>query len=180
MSNRILVAYASALGSTAGVAETIGRTLIDSGAQVDVCRVEDVKALAQYRAVIVGSAVRNHEWLPEAVEFVRSHQMTLALKPFAIFHVCMTMSMKSGRYQPMVEEWLQPVRDLVEPISEGYFAGALDISRIPSFGDRLKFRISVLTGAWSAGDHRDWEAIRAWTNDLALQLQIQPPHSLEA
>jgi hypothetical protein len=42
--------------------------------------------------------------------------------------------------------------------SEGLFAGALDIRKIPSFGDRLKFRISVLLGVWSEGDHRDWNA----------------------
>ena len=35
MSDRILVAYASRLGATAGVAEAIGKTLMDNGAQVD-------------------------------------------------------------------------------------------------------------------------------------------------
>jgi menaquinone-dependent protoporphyrinogen oxidase len=174
MSNKILVAYASALGSTAGVAEAIGQTLIESGAEVDVCRVQDVKDLSQYRAVIVGSAIRNHEWLPEAMEFLRKHQAVLALKPFATFHVCMTMSMKIGQYRHAVEGWLEPVRELVTPISEGYFAGALDIGKIPSFGDRMKFRISVLTGVWEEGDHRDWDAIRAWATDLAIQLHVQP------
>ena len=36
MSNKILVAYASRGGSTAGVAETIGKTLVESGAEVEV------------------------------------------------------------------------------------------------------------------------------------------------
>ena len=34
MSNKILVTYASRTGSTAGVAEAIGKTLAESGAQV--------------------------------------------------------------------------------------------------------------------------------------------------
>ncbi|HEY4722887.1 MAG TPA: hypothetical protein VII92_13625, partial [Anaerolineae bacterium] len=73
---------------------------------------------------------------------------------------------------PFVAEFLAPVRALVKPVSEGLFAGALDISKVPSFGDRLKFRLSVIFGVWSEGDHRDWNAIRAWTesiNPLLLQ-----------
>jgi len=54
----------------------------------------------------------------------------------------------------------------VRPVSEGLFAGALDISKIPSFGDRLKFRLSVAFGVWSEGDHRDWNAIRAWAESI--------------
>jgi hypothetical protein len=37
---------------------------------------------------------------------------------------------------------------------------------MPSFGDRLKFRLSVVFGVWSEGDHRDWEAIREWASGL--------------
>ena len=36
MSNKILVTYASRTGSTVGVAEAIGKTLAESGLQVDV------------------------------------------------------------------------------------------------------------------------------------------------
>jgi len=51
-------------------------------------------------------------------------------------------------------------------VSEGLFAGALDISKVPSFRDRLKFRLSVVFGVWSEGDHRDWNAIRAWADGI--------------
>jgi menaquinone-dependent protoporphyrinogen oxidase len=171
MSNRILVAYASALGSTFGVAEAIGKTLTESGAQVDVCPVQDVANLDQYSAVVLGSAIHGRQWLPEATAFLQANRAELARKPFAAFLVCMTMTMQNGKYQQNVADWLQPVRALVRPISEGYFAGVLDISKIPSFMDRLKFRISVLLGVWSEGDHRDWNAIRTWAMNLAPKLQ---------
>ena len=43
-------------------------------------------------------------------------------------------------HSPLLAVQTWPVHALVKPASEGLFAGALDISKIPSFGDRLKFR----------------------------------------
>lgn len=63
MNDRILVTYASRTGSTVGVAEAIGRTLAEGGAQVDVLPMQDVTDLALYRAVIAGSAIQNKQWL---------------------------------------------------------------------------------------------------------------------
>ncbi len=49
----------------------------------------------------------------------------------------------------------------------GATAGVADaIGKIPSFSDRLKFRLSVLFGVWKEGDHRDWNAIRTWAESL--------------
>ena len=162
----ILVAYASRNGSTAGVAEAIGKTLAASGAQVDVLPMQAVKDLAPYRAVVAGSAIQAAQWLPEAMQFVQSHRAELSRKPFAAFLVCMTLAMQNANYRQQVAAWLEPVRALVQPVSEGLFAGALDTHKIKSFGDRLKFRLSVLMGVWSEGDHRDWSAIHAWAEGL--------------
>lgn len=167
MPNEILVTYASRAGSTRGVAEAIGATLAESGIQVVVLPMQDVKDPAPYRAVVAGSAIQGRQWLPEAMQFVQTHRATLAEKPFAAFLVCMTLAMPAAeKYREHVAGFLQPVRALVKPVSEGLFAGALDISKVPSFGDRLKFHMSVLFGVWSAGDHRDWTAIRAWTYSI--------------
>ncbi len=166
MPNKILVTYASRLGSTVGVAEAIGKTLAESGAPVDVLPMQDVQDLAQYRAVVAGSAIRSGEWLPEAMQFVQTHRAELTQKPFAAFLVCMTLSMGNGKYREQHATWLEPVRALVKPVSEGLFAGVLDISKIESFGDRLKFRISVAMGFWKEGDRRDWNSIRAWATSL--------------
>ena len=53
----------------------------------------------------------------------------------------------------------------------GLFAGMLDVKKVPSLGDRLKFRMSVAMGVWSEGDHRDWEAIRNWAESLRSLLK---------
>ncbi|MBN2147803.1 MAG: flavodoxin domain-containing protein [Anaerolineales bacterium] len=178
MSQKILVTYTSRFGATAGVAEAIGKTLTEHGAQVDVLPMSAVKDLSSYQSVVAGSAINGGAWLPDAMQFIRTHQAELRSKPFAAFQVCMTLAMKNGeQYRSHVANWLDPVRALVQPVSEGLFAGALDISKIPSFSDRLKFRLSVLFGVWREGDHRDWNAIRAWADNLYLTCLHSPEYA---
>jgi menaquinone-dependent protoporphyrinogen oxidase len=172
MSNKILVTYASRTGSTAGVAEAIGKTLAENGAQVEVRPMQDIKDLAPYKAVVAGSAIREGKWLPEAMQFVETHQATLARKPFAAFLVCMTLAMKNEKYRQGVKDWLEPVRKLVKPVSEGFFAGVLDLSQVPSLRTSLMFRFSIAFGIWSEGDHRDWRAIHDWASNLVVKLQL--------
>lgn len=171
MLNKILVTYASCTGSTVGVAEAIGKSLAEAGALVDVLPMGEVKELSDYRAVVAGSAIQDKKWLPEALQFVQAHRAELARKPFAAFLVCMTLAMRNGEsYRPFVADFMAPVRALVRPVSEGLFAGVLDISKVPTLRDRLMFRVSVLFGVWSEGDHRDWNAIRAWAEGLPAKL----------
>jgi menaquinone-dependent protoporphyrinogen oxidase len=171
MTPKILVTYATCTGSTVGVAEAIGKTLAEGGAKVEVLPMSAVKDLAQYQAVVAGSAIQGKRWLPEAVQFVHAHRAELSCKPFAAFLVCMTLAMRNGeRYRPFVAEFLAPVQALVKPVSEGLFAGRLDLSKVPTLRDRLMFRLSVLFGVWQEGDHRDWNAIRAWAEALRPRL----------
>ncbi len=83
----------------------------------------------------------------------------------------MTLAMPGGeKYRLHVADMLQPVRSLVRPVSEGLFAGVLDVRKVPSIGDKIKFRLSVAMGVWSQGDHRDWNAIHSWAEELSLML----------
>jgi len=163
MNGPILVTYATRSGSTAGVAEAIAKTLAESGTQVDVLAMNDVKDITPYRAVVAGSAIQGQKWLPEAMKFIRTHRAELSRKPFAAFMVCITLSMKgSEQYRQGLSEWMAPVRALVPTRSEGMFAGALDFRKIPFSLNALMMRVPVLLRIWQEGDHRDWNAIRSW------------------
>jgi menaquinone-dependent protoporphyrinogen oxidase len=167
MNEKILVTYASRAGSTAEVAEAIGNTLVENGAQVDVLPMQDVKELESYRAVVAGSAIRGAKWLPEAMKFMRAHQATLARKPFAMFTVCITMGMKGAeKYREGVAAWTAPVRALARPVSEGLFAGLLDFNKLPLNFATLKLRAAVASGIFPRGDQRDWDAIHKWAKSL--------------
>ena len=164
---KILVTYTSRTGWTVGVAEAIGKILAESGATVDVLPMREVKDLSAYDAVVAGSGINGAAWRPEAMQWIRDHQSELKRKPFAAFLVCMTLAMKNGEnYRGHVSTWLDPVSALVRPVSKGLFAGGLDIRKVPTFKDRLGFRLSVLFGVWKEGDHRDWNAIRKWAMEL--------------
>jgi menaquinone-dependent protoporphyrinogen oxidase len=167
MTNKILVTYSTMTGSTEGVSEAIGKTLTDLGESVDVIPMRDVKDLTFYKAVIAGSAIQAAKWLPEANDFIQTYKQDLKQKQFAAFLVCMTLAMPKGEsYRDHVTSWLEPIRHQVTPISEGFFTGILDIKKVPSFADRIKFRLSVMFGVWKEGDHRDWDAIQNWTRNL--------------
>lgn len=167
MPNKVLVTYASRAGSTAEVAQVIGKTLAEDGADVDVLSMHDVNDLSPYQAVVAGSAIRGAQWLPEAVQFIRIHRSTLAQKKFAMFTVCITMAMiNAENYRAGVMSWIAPVRAIVTPLSEGLFAGMLDFSKLPVNLDTLKLRFTVAVGVFPRGDHRDWNAIRVWAESL--------------
>ena len=167
INNKVLITYASRTGSTAEIAEAIGRTLSQSGTQVEVLPMQDVKDLSVYRAVVAGSAMRSSKWLPEAMQFIATHRAVLSQVPFATFTVCITLAMSnSEQYRKAVSEWIEPVRAQVRPVSEGLFAGRLDFSKLPLNWDTIKLRAVVALGIFPRDDRRDWNAIHAWAESI--------------
>lgn len=171
MPTKILVTYASRTGSTAEIAQAIGKTLAENGAQVDVIPMQEVKDLAPYSAVVAGSAIRKSKWLPEAAQFIETHRVELARKKFAEFTVCITLAMSNTeQYRAAVAQWVAPVRALVTPLGEGFFPGMLDFKKLPVNFDTLLLRLAVLFGVFPRDDRRDWNAVRAWAESIRPML----------
>ena len=167
MNQKILVTYASRAGSTAEIAQAIGKTLSQGGTQVEVLPMEGVKDPSVYRAVVAGSAIRGSKWLPEAMQFIKTHRAMLSQKPFATFTVCITLAMSnSDPYRQAVAAWIQPVRAQVKSVSEGLFAGILDFSKLPFNWDTVKLRAVVALGIFPKDDRRDWKAIHDWAESI--------------
>ncbi len=165
MSDRILVAYASRCGSTAEVAEAIGQVLCDAGMPVDVHPVKKVGDLGKYGAVILGTAIRAGQPLPEAVKFAQRNQQVLAQLPVAYFNVGAALVDDTPENREQAHQALAPLRAVREPLSEGLFAGKVDPARLPFI-----WRMLLSAMKTPVGDFRNWEAIRAWATEAAPSL----------
>ena len=170
---RVLVAYASRCGSTGSVAAAIGDVLCGMGASVDVRLVENVKDLSPYQAVIVGSAIRRGNWLPEATAFVKSNQDTLSRLPMAYFVVCLAMKDDTLENRDKALAYLDPVRKdapRIIPAGVGLFPGVLDFSKL-SFVNQS---ILKAKGA-SEGDYRNLAAEKGWASNMGTALVAAQP-----
>lgn len=163
MGDKILVAYATRAGSTGEVAQAIAETLRQAGLDVDLRPVRDVHDVSPYRAVVLGSPIRVGRWMPEAMKFLQRHRESLSRVPVAYFTVCMTLMEDTEENRRMVESWMEPMRAILEPVRMGLFAGKMDYRRL-SFLERFIIQKMVKV---PEGDHRNWEAIRAWAREIA-------------
>lgn len=165
MNNRILVTYATRAGSTGEVATVIGQALTERGFAVNLRPIEEKPSLDGYQAVLIGSAVRMGQWLPEAVDFIKTHQQQLNTMPVALFTVHMNNLGEDDESEKNRHSYLDAVRPLVNPVDEAFFAGKMDFARL-SFLDRL---IAKLVKA-SEQDLRDWNQVRAWAEEVEPML----------
>jgi len=133
ISPKILVAYATRAGSTAGVADAIGKKLAQSGAVVDVKPLKNVQSLDGYQAVVLGSAIRAGKVLPEIIDFVKAHKGELHKLPVAYFVVGMTLREDTPEKRKTVDAYLNPLRAEITPVDVGLFAGKLDYSKLGFF-----------------------------------------------
>lgn len=160
---RVLVAYASRHGSTAEVAERIAARLQERGLEADSRPAHEVVDVDVYDAVLVGSAVYYGSWLPEALEFVRSHRSWLAERPTWLFSVGpLGERVEDGEEQP---KELAELRSAIAPEEHTTFFGRLDLERL-GFAERMLARAMRSP----VGDFRDWAAIATWVDAIAGDL----------
>jgi len=170
--HKVLVAYASDCGSTGEIAEAIGQALCDNGTAVDVRLVENVKDLSPYQAAVIGSAIHSSKWLPEAMKFVETNQEALSQMPVAYYLTCLTLYKSNDVTRRMARSYLDPVLDAVpqvKPVDMEFFAGVLDYSKL-SFVVRMVMKSKMKKKGVPEGDHRNWDAIRAWAKGLGPKL----------
>lgn len=170
MNENILVAFASKYGSTAEIARTVGGEIQSAGQKVDIRPIEEVKDLQEYTAVVLGSAVYAGQWRKEAGEFLLEYEGELAERPVWIFS-----SGPTGEGDPseLMGGWkfpdnLQPAAERIQPRDIQFFHGVLDESKL---GFAEKLIVKALKAP--VGDYRDWNAVKAWAQEIARELEKQ-------
>ena len=164
---KVLVTYATAAGSTAGVAARIAQVLRDAGLHVTLQRADEALDVDGFDAVVLGSPVYNQRWLPEIDELVRRAGAALARRPVWLFSVATFGDGRRvlGRLMRREPRNIAAIQETVRPREYRVFAGVIKRSQWPrlsrllfhAFGGRL-------------GDHRDWPAIDAWARTIAAAL----------
>jgi menaquinone-dependent protoporphyrinogen oxidase len=149
---KVLVAYGTRAGSTAGVAERISDVLKRGGFAAEAIPANEVRDVASYGAIVLGSAVRAGKLMPEALRFLDKNRAAIAARPFAAFIVCLTMKDTDEKSRTAASAYLEPVRARVKPLSEGLFAGVMDSPQ---------------------GDYRKWDEVEAWAAELVPPFSVR-------
>ena len=142
---RVLVAYGSKMGGTAGIAELVGNALTDAGFQVEVRPAPEVADLGPYDAVIIGGAIYTGHWHRQARRFVKRHSGALRERPVWLF--------TSGPLDGSAAEEIPPVPQMQELVERIGAHGHVTFSgRLPA--DAKWFPASAMAKT-HAGDWRD-------------------------
>lgn len=159
---RVLVAYASKMGSTAEIADAIADQLRSHHLDVVAAPFGSAPDPSEFHGVVLGSAVYTTRWMKAARRFLRAHRETLAGRPTWLFESGPTGDVAERRHESpaavirLAEEIGSP------PIK--VFGGNLDPARATTPLARW------VANSDMAGDYRNWEQIRAWADEIAERL----------
>ncbi len=178
MAKRILVAYDTMDGSTAELAEFVGKELSKEGNVVDVRRVSEVTDVNNYQAVVVGSPMKREKWTEDALDFLNRHKQALSQRPVALFYTCLATLGRTleeglgGVMTNYISPLLVQFPDL-KPVSVGIFTGVLDYTKYSEAGAEGIRRFMSQRGCPLEGrnDYRDWQAISAWSKEVSTRLE---------
>jgi len=161
MTMQVLVAYATKHGSTGEIAAAIGATLRDAGLDVEVRNAREVRTLAPYGAVILGSALYSAHWQHDANRFVKRHLAELQRRPVWLF--------SSGPLDYSAEIADVPLTEHVAPE-----VAPIGARGHRTFGGRLLGGTPGVDASMLAthriGDFRHWAHIEAWAAEIAATL----------
>ncbi len=160
MSARVLVAYASKLGSTAAIAETMAQVLRDGGHQAVAMPARDVQSLDDWDAVILGSAIYAAFWQRDARKFTERFHDELQQRPLWLF--------SGGPLDRRLARGDLPITPHGAEITTGL--GALAHR---TFGGRLAPDADVdpqVLQTHHIGDFRDWRAIVDYAYRIGQEL----------
>jgi len=163
----VLVVYASRHGATEGIAARIAGRIADAAADVALRRVDEVQTVEPYDAIVFGAPVYDGRWPPEADGFVAAHGDALAARALWLFSVGSFGDTKRllGAVVRKEPKSIADTLAALRPREYRVFQGVIRKHQWP-FWSRLLFH--AFGGRF--GDHRDWQQIDAWADQIAVVL----------
>jgi len=161
----VLVGYATANGSTAGVAERIAACLRGSGREVDCRPVGPDLEPAGFQAIVLGSAVHDMAWLRPAIDFLHRMPTTTPTWFFSVGGVEPRGPVTRRLTDLEITRVEQQFPAALRGRDHRLFAGVVRMAGLALWG-RIFWR---LIGGRD-GDHRDWAAIDRWAAGVAADI----------
>jgi menaquinone-dependent protoporphyrinogen oxidase len=161
MSVKVLVAYVSPKGSTAGIAQAIGKELQSVGYEVDVVELKSVSSPVGYQAVVIGGPFYMGKITGDVAKFVGRYRDTLVKMPVAAFAVGVAPVNASPADLEKAREIFHKTLDPLKPVAEALFAGKIDLEKLSFVQKWMVNKVKA-----PVGDFRDWDAISQWAKEL--------------
>ncbi|PWK65190.1 menaquinone-dependent protoporphyrinogen oxidase [Streptomyces sp. CG 926] len=159
---KVLVAYGTKHGATAGIAEQIGNTLREDGLDAVVLPADHIDDVRGYDAVVLGGAVYAGRWSSKARRCAERNADSLRHRPVWLF--------SSGPLDRSAEEHDIPPTPAVA--RQMQLIGAREHQ---TFGGSVTARTSGLVARsilrqGKGGDYRNPERIRTWAHHISAEL----------
>ncbi|MFJ7153928.1 flavodoxin domain-containing protein [Streptomyces sp. NPDC101118] len=159
---RVLVAYGTRHGATAGIAEEIGRTLREDGLDAVVLPADDVADVRSFDAVVLGGALYAGRWSGKAKRCAERNEQYLRNRPVWLF--------SSGPVDSSAEQHeIPPVKAVARQMER------LGAREHMTFGGSITdgtpgliARAMVRQG--KGGDFRNPERIQTWAHHIGREL----------
>lgn len=164
---RILVAYVTKKGSTAEIAQAIGKELQAAGHPVDVKEMKSVSSLEGYNSVVIGGPFYMGSIMADVGKFIAGNESDLKKVPVAAFAVGLAPLGKDPADKENALKKLQKTVEPLKPVAMAIFAGRLDLTKLSWFQKWISEKVKS-----PVGDFRDWTVIAAWARDLPAKMGI--------
>jgi menaquinone-dependent protoporphyrinogen oxidase len=161
---RVLVAYATKMGSNGEIADVIAGVLRDAGHEVEARPAREVRDLDGLDAVVLGSALYAATWRRDANRFVARSREALRDRPLWLWSSGPLDRALASKDLPPASNVLAVMGD-VPYRAHRTFGGRLDPAA-PGVDEQILRTHQV-------GDFRNWDAIRAYADEIARALAAE-------
>ncbi|MFJ6939711.1 flavodoxin domain-containing protein [Streptomyces sp. NPDC101132] len=159
---RVLVAYGTKHGATAGIAEEIGKTLREDGLDAVVLPADDVADVRSFDAVVLGGALYAGHWSGKAKRCAERNEQYLRHRPVWLF--------SSGPVDSSAEQHeIPPVKAVARQMER------LGAREHMTFGGSITdstpgFIAKAMVRHGKGGDFRNPERIQTWAHHISREL----------
>ena len=184
---KALIVYGTRYGATASTSEEIAKTLRQEGLEIRVtdAKKEEIKGIAEYDLVVVGSGIVMNKWNAEPERFLEKFQKELAKKDVALFVCCGhgCEALNEGNPNVIAEfrsEYLEEkaAKYNLQPIALGFFGAIYDytklswlMNRAPPVQTTRRKLEAFYKEKKDVYDMRDLDSIRRWAKELSKKVR---------